>query len=243
MSILNKIRAITPEPAKRIYTGLRDRFKKKYDSEMSFWKLKYNSENHVFKNSHYRKIMLAMAMEEGDEFLKGKIVADFGCGPRGSLVWAESALMRIGIDVLADKYADMFTDSILSHKMVYIKSTEKIIPLPPDFADIVYSLNAMDHVDSFHDMCCEILRILKPGGDFIGSFNLEEPATPSEPQSLNEDKIRASLLDRMQVIHLRISRKGPVNNEYINFFENNLEYNMGEEGILWVRARKYNYQN
>ena len=46
--------------------------------------------------------MLAMAEEPTADFLAGKIVAAFGCGPRGSLVWAPNALLRIGIDVLAD---------------------------------------------------------------------------------------------------------------------------------------------
>ncbi len=31
--------------------------------------------------------MLAIAKREDDEFLSNKIVADFGCDPRGSLAW------------------------------------------------------------------------------------------------------------------------------------------------------------
>jgi hypothetical protein len=30
----------------------------------------------------------------------------------------------------------------------------------------------MDHVDNFDAMCSELLRILRPGGELIGSFNL-----------------------------------------------------------------------
>ena len=116
--------------------------------------------------------MLAMAEEPDDNFLKGKIVADFGCGPRSSLFWASSASLKIGIDVLADRYADEFTDNIISHGMIYLKSTEKVIPLPSNFVDVMFTLNAIDHVDSFSNMCSEIIRVLKPGGDFIGSFNL-----------------------------------------------------------------------
>ena len=182
--------------------------------------------------------MLAMAEEPNPDFLKGKVVADFGCGPRGSLVWARPASLRIGIDVLADRYADEFADNLVSHETVYLKSTEKIIPLPTEFVDVMFTLNAMDHTDNFSQMCSEIVRVLKPGGDFVGSFNLEEPPTPCEPQQLNERIIKENLLDRLEVRSYRITRKGPNENAYAPFFNGKLSYETGEEGILWVKARK-----
>lgn len=182
--------------------------------------------------------MLAMAEESSDDFLKGKIVADFGCGPRGSLVWASTAFLRIGIDVLADRYADAFTDNITSHGMIYLKSTENVIPLPSDFVDVMFTLNAVDHVDNFTPMCKEILRVLKPGGLFIGSFNLEEPATTYEPQQLNENIVKENLLNYLEVQSYRITKKGPKNDLYLPFFEGKLSYEPGQEGYLWVRAIK-----
>ena len=182
--------------------------------------------------------MLAIAEETTDDFLKGKIVADFGCGPRGSLVWASSAWLRIGIDVLADRYADEFTDSIASHGMIYLKSTEKVIPLPSSFVDIMFTLNAMDHVDNFSNMCSEIVRVLKPGGEFIGGFNLEEHSTPCEPQKLNEKCIKEELLSKLEIQSYRITEKGPKENLYAPYFNGNLTYRPGREGFLWVRARK-----
>ena len=182
--------------------------------------------------------MLAMAGESTDDFLKGKIVADFGCGPRGSLVWARSALLQIGIDVLADRYADEFTDIITSHGMIYLKSTENVIPLPSGFVDIMFTLNAIDHVDKFSNICIELLRVLRPGGEIIGSFNLEEPSSPCEPQQLNEKIIKENLLNHLEVISYRITKKGPKGDLYAPFFNGNLSYRIGQEGFLWVRARK-----
>lgn len=182
--------------------------------------------------------MLAMAEESSDNFLKDKIVADFGCGPRGSLAWASTALLRIGIDVLADRYADEFTSNIISYGMVYLKSTENVIPLPSGFVDIIFTLNAIDHVDNFSVMCAEIIRILKPGGLFVGSFNLEEPTSRCEPQQLNEEKIKKNLLEYLDVVSYRITKKGPNENPYAPFFNENLSYELGQEGFLWVKARK-----
>lgn len=238
MSIRNKIKTMLPEPIKNILRPIRNIFIRKSHSELSFWRSRLEIDKGKFKNSHYERLMLAMAQESSGEFLKGKIVADFGCGPRGSLVWASSAFLRIGIDVLADRYADAFTDNITSHGMIYLKSTEKVIPLPSNFVDIMFTLNAIDHVDNFSGMCDEIIRVLKPGGEFIGSFNLEEPATPSEPQQLDEKIIKENLLNKLEIRSYRITIKGPEGDQYTPFFDGTLSYEPGQEGILWVRARK-----
>lgn len=149
--------------------------------------------------------MLGMAEEKDSNFVKNKIIADFGCGPRGTLVQADKAKLRIGIDILADKYADEFRSNLLSHNMIYLKSTENVIPLPGNFVDILFTLNAMDHVKHFKIICKEIIRILKPAGAFIGSFNLEENITVCEPNKLNEDIIKTQLLRYLHLISYRIT--------------------------------------
>lgn len=238
MSIIDTLKKITPEPIKRVLKPVYSLFVNKYHAELAFWRSRYKIDNGRFTNAHYRQLMLAMAEEITDEFVEGKIIADFGCGPRGSLTWASSAKLRIGIDVLADRYADEFPNSILSHGMIYLKCTEKIIPLPSNFVDIMFTLNAIDHVDNFSIMCNEILRVLKPNGVFIGSFNLEEPASPTEPQKLSEKIVKDNLLNKLEVQSYRITEKGPEDNLYVPFFNRSLSYRPGQEGFLWVRARK-----
>jgi SAM-dependent methyltransferase len=183
-------------------------------------------------------LMLAMAEEPDDEFLRGKIVADFGCGPKGSLIWAASASQRIGIDVLAARYAEEFTSQMIAHGMIYVTCTERVIPLPSDFVDVLFTLNAIDHVDSFPAMCSEILRIIKPGGDFIGSFNLEEPPTPTEPQRLTEKSIKEYLLDALVVRSYRVASHAAGENRYGPLLTGSLSYERGKKGTLWVRAGK-----
>ncbi len=123
--------------------------------------------------------------------------------------------------------------------MVYLKSTEKVIPLPSDFVDIMFTLNAIDHVADFPLMCSEILRVLKPGGLFIGSFNLEEPVSPCEPNQLSEEIVEANLLNRLEVQSYHVTKKvGPPGERYVPFFEGKLSYEAGQEGYLWVKAMK-----
>jgi SAM-dependent methyltransferase len=247
MSMRNTVLAITPEPLKEMARNLRNRFIYKYvdkhDAELSYWKDRLETDNGTFQNAFYERLMLAMAEQPTDEFLRGKIVADFGCGPRGSLAWANSALLRIGIDVLADRYADEFTENIISHGMMYVKSTENVIPLPSNFVDIVFTMNSLDHVYDLQTMCGEVVRILKPGGRFVGSFNLDEPPSPTEPQQLSEKVLKSYLLRHLEVQSYRLSEQGKQHETYYGeyyspFFSENVSYKPGLPGILWVRARK-----
>jgi SAM-dependent methyltransferase len=238
MPIRGALETMIPESFKVLLRPVRNRFVSKYDSELSFWQRRFELENGSFVNSQYEPMMLAIAEEHTQSFVAGKIIADFGCGPLGTLQWAESALMRIGIDVLADRYADAFYDTIISHNMVYIKSTERVIPLPSEFVDIMFTVNAMDHVDNFSSMCSEIIRVMKPGGELIGSFNLEEPATACEPQRLDESIIDRELLRTLRIKSYRVSDKGPEDNPYASFLNGTISYTSGREGFLWVRAMK-----
>ena len=109
-------------------------------------------------------------------------------------------------------------EDIITHNTIYVKSTENVIPIPNEFVDVLFTLNAMDHVNNFTAMCSEVLRIIKPGGLFIGGFNLEEPPTACEPHQLNEQIIRTNLLDYLQIESLRITKKGPPDNIFEPFF-------------------------
>lgn len=229
---------VSREYIRRSGRYIRNRLVSKSRSELSFWKRMLRADGGRFRNSWYERLMLAIAEEDTADFVNGKIIADFGCGPRGSLAWANGALVRIGIDVLADRYAEEFTDNILSHGMVYLKSTESVIPLPSGLVDVIFTLNAMDHVDDFGAVCDEVVRVLKPGGEFVGSLNLEQPSSPAEPQRLTEQIIENELLSRLEIKSYRLARRGPDEDVYAPFFYGTQSYTHGQEGILWVRARK-----
>ncbi|HCX73058.1 MAG TPA: hypothetical protein DHM37_05000 [Candidatus Cloacimonas sp.] len=236
--MLFRLKKMVPGFAKKILRPVHNILANKYSSELEFWKSRHREDNGKFNNSFYKDMMLAIANESNEEFINNKIIADFGCGPRGSLVWANSAKLRLGIDVLVDRYADEFKQDIISHNTLYIKSTEKCIPIPNNYVDIVFSINAMDHVDNFSAMCAEILRILKIGGFLYCSFNLGEPKSATEPQKLSESIIHTNLLNKMKIHEYRITNKGPQGNIYKPFYKNELSYNSNKEGFLWLKASK-----
>lgn len=233
----NKLKVI-PAYLKEIVRPFCNKFANKYATELGYWKKIYLNEGENFNNSFYEKIFLNLAQESDDKFLTNKVVADFGCGPRGTLKWIKSTTTKIGIDVLIDQYLNHFGANMLTHKMLYLKSTENIIPIPNEYLDVMFTLNALDHVNNFPIMCKELIRVLKVGGVFYGSFNLEEKATSAEPQQLTELIIKKYLLDKFDVITYRVTNKGPQGDLFKHLYEDNLHYDKGEEGILWVKAVK-----
>jgi SAM-dependent methyltransferase len=215
----------------------------KYASELKYWAGRYDAEGHIFQNGWYKKLMLGMARESTDLFLKDKVAVDFGCGPRGSLVWTTAPRLRIGVDVLVDKYFDCFGDEMTGHGYLYVQSTEHHIPIPTGFVDVVYTMNSMDHTDNFEIMAKELLRILKTGGEFIGSFNMNEPASASEPQTLTFEMLRTVLFPYLTIKHHITAYKGtcldPPRATYDCFFDSAIKQPADTDVcILWMRGTK-----
>lgn len=206
-------------------------------AELKYWKMKI-SEEEILKNSHYKNIFLCMAEREDDSFMQGKVVADFGCGPRGSLAWTNSPAAKIGIDVLALEYVNATT--IRNHGMIYLTSTEADIPISDNVVDYMFTLNAFDRVSNPEKMICEIARVLKEEGEFIASFDLHQPEEEGQPQWFTEDIIDNLLESNFSIISRRLSYstgwKEPYNNMFDKKYETRL--NSDRQGYLWIRAKK-----
>ncbi len=211
--------------------------KDKYSGELAYWKVKFREDKGYFKNGGYKDIFMGIAEEDNEDFLENRIIADFGCGPRGSLAWTTKPKVKIGIDVLANAYMRHFGECMTKHGMIYLNSDEYKVPLPDDYLDVISTINSLDHVDVLDNMVNEICRILKPGGLFLGSFNLNEPVTQCEPQTLTEELLYDKLLYKFNVLSKRISEKGLVDT-YSNLREGRCVDRLpdGVPGEMWVKA-------
>lgn len=107
--------------------------------------------------------------------------------------------MKIGIDVLSAEYLNEFGEEMISHNMIYVTSNENKIPIPSGFVDYVITINSLDHVMNLDEITRELLRILKPQGTLIASFNLNEPYVEHEPQTLTEEILQEKLLDNFDI--------------------------------------------
>jgi len=208
-------------------------------AELYYWKKQYKLNNSDFNNEFYEKYFLNIAGETDTDFLKDKVIVDFGCGPRGSLNWIKCSKINIGVDLLSNAYFDNFYAALRNHNMVYLRSSENTIPIPDNFIDILFTMNALDHVKDLNKMGKEIFRILKPGGMLLGSFNINEPPTPTEPNFLTEDKLRESLLTGFEIRNYRVANSLGRGMKYNNLMNNtNLEYDNKKPAVVWLKAIK-----
>lgn len=210
----------------------------KHDTELGFWEKGYKSREDA-DIKYYKDLMLAVAGEKDERFLEGKVIADFGCGPRGSLSWLDIAKERIGIDVLVTEYMDKFGNGMIQHDMIYVTSSEKYIPIPSFYVDCLMTINSLDHVSDLGAMCLEIKRIVKPGGLLIGSFNLFEPPTECEPQTLTEELLREELFDEFDMQSYRLALQD-TEDSYKNVRNGITIKNPDGKNpcVLWVRGIK-----
>lgn len=152
--------------------------------ELRYWMSAKNREG-TLQNSWYEYFYTAHFGLE-PEFYRDKKILDIGCGPRGSLEWADMASLRVGIDPLADAYRRLGADK---HKMMYVATPAEAIPFDDDTFDVVASFNSLDHVDDLDACLVEIARLIVPGGLFLLLTDVNHKPTVCEPIAYSWDII------------------------------------------------------
>jgi ubiquinone/menaquinone biosynthesis C-methylase UbiE len=145
--------------------------------ELAHWigqSLKRKSNDHFFE-LYVKEFNLNM-----DSFA-GKRLLDIGCGPTGSLEWANNAAERIGVDPLAKEYLWL---GAWKQKMKYLPVSAEELPFADEHFDFIFSFNALDHVEDLEASCKEISRVLAPDGHFILITDCNHPPTITEPTYL-----------------------------------------------------------
>jgi SAM-dependent methyltransferase len=116
------------------------------------------------------------------EFFAGKRLLDIGCGPRGSLEWADHAAERVGIDPLADRYLSLHETP---QAMTYVTAGAEAIPYPSGHFDVISCFNALDHVDDVQRAIGEITRVARDGATLLLLVDINHDPTPMEPHRLD----------------------------------------------------------
>ena len=165
--------------------------------ELGFWKSKLSQEGSL-SNDHYVPFYTSYFGLDKSLY-NDKRILDIGCGPRGSLEWADMASERIGLDPLANEYLKLGADQ---HQMTYVASPSEKIPFSDGYFDAVFSFNSLDHVSDVHVTISEIKRITKPKGLFLLIVEVNHPPTKTEPISLPWE-ITESFTDSYHLIEER----------------------------------------
>jgi ubiquinone/menaquinone biosynthesis C-methylase UbiE len=147
--------------------------------EYAFWREQAAREDGRLENRHYEHFFTGwFGLDRG--FYAGKRVLDVGCGPRGSLEWADMAARRVGLDPLAKKYRQL---GIAEQRMEYVAAPAETIPAEDGSFDVVTSFNALDHTDDPRAAAREMCRVLAPGGTLLLATDVNHEPTPMEPQT------------------------------------------------------------
>ena len=161
--------------------------------ELRFWRRLHHQINEsdnpeavaIHERAHYKKFFTEFfGLKESD--YAGTHVLDVGCGPMGSLEWADMAARRVGLDPLAEQYRAL---GGRDHKMEYISGFSEEMPFPNSSFDVVSSLNNLDHVSDVGQSVSEILRVTKSGGIILLITEIGHAPTFTEPQAINRSVV------------------------------------------------------
>ncbi len=129
-------------------------------------------------------------------FYAGKRLLGVGCGPRGSLEWAEHAAERIDLEPLADEYVRLHERR---QAMTYVQRVCERIPFGDDLDAAV----------------AEITRVTRPGGMLLLLVDVNHEPTPTEPHRI--DRTFLGRFDGFRVLERR-DYKRHSDNMYDNVF-------------------------
>lgn len=203
-------------------------------AELAFWSDRAAQEGGKLSNGHYRYFYTQFFGVSADDY-RGKAVIDIGCGPRGSLEWAEGAKERVGIDSLAEKYRALGTDR---HAMRYVAATAESIPFAASHFDFVTCFNALDHVEDLLAALSEIRRVLKPDGTFLLIVEVNHEPTVTEPVTVSEDELRGLLEQAFEIQSWRVWPVPDDHNLYAAMRRDPSPVSEGEPGLVAVRMSK-----
>lgn len=154
--------------------------------ELKYWNHRLRQEGKL-ENEHYKHFYTSH-FDLSEEDWTGAVVLDIGCGPRGSLEWADMTKERYGLDPLAKEYLKLGANE---HKMKYVSGRAEAIPFPDQYFDIVSSFNNIDHVDDLDQSISEVKRVLKHGGLFLLLTEVGHDPTPTEPIEIDFSTVKA----------------------------------------------------
>jgi SAM-dependent methyltransferase len=178
-------RSFIKKVAIRLYGPLRPiadavGFNAKHAYEWAYWKSQ-QLEHGELENDWYEWLFTTQ-FGLSREFYRGKRILDVGCGPAGSLEWADVALERVGLDPLVRQYRSLGIDR---HVMRYVEAGAEAMPFDDGHFDVVSLINSLDHVDDVKAAIAEIVRVVRPNGVILLIVEIHSTPTIAEPQTLS----------------------------------------------------------
>jgi len=206
--------------------------------ELRYWRgvaatMAGNKAQQAHERAHYEHFFTTFfGLTKAD--YTGKRVADIGCGPCGSLEWADNTLERVGSDPLANAYRKLVQDD--RQQMSYCAAPSEKIPFADGRFDIVTTFNSLDHVDDVDATIAELKRITSPTGRILVIVEFGHAPTPTEPHWLDES-ITKEFAPEFAAHDIRVFGVRADHNLYASMLDK-VPYVPGEEGIIAFRLER-----
>ena len=227
--LLNGALSMLPKPAQLKY--------KEYH-ELRYWRgvastMVGNKAQQAHERAHYEHFFTTFFGLTKQDYA-GKRIADIGCGPCGSLEWADMAAERVGIDPLANAYCKLVEDD--NQRMTYVAAPSEKIPFADGHFDIVTTFNSLDHVDDVDATIAELKRVCAPVGKILVIVEFGHAPTPTEPHWLDES-ITDKFGPEFKAHDIRVFGVREDHNLYASMLDN-VPHVKGEEGIIAFRLER-----
>lgn len=201
-------------------------------AELNYWQRMHRASEGRFANAHFEGPFTTLFDLDRSHF-EGKRMLDIGCGPRGSLEWADMAAERVGADPLASRYLELNGGA---HAMRYVEAHAEALPFEDASFDVVSSFNALDHVEDSDRAVAEAQRVLAPGGDLLLIVEIDHPRTVTEPQTLREDVLDG--FDACKLLSRRVVAIRPDHDIYASIKDGRARASPGDPAILCAHLKK-----
>ena len=152
----------------------------KHRSELAYWRERRRQQGPLEEGAPLYRWFFCDFFELSDADFAGRRILDIGCGPRGSLEWADMAAERVGLDPLAEEYVRLHESP---QQMQYVAGGAEEIPFDDGHFDYVSTFNSLDHTDDVDAAIAEITRVTRRGGSLLLLCDVGHEPTPTEPQA------------------------------------------------------------
>jgi SAM-dependent methyltransferase len=226
--VANSALSVLPAQARR-------RFKEFH--ELRYWRgvtrpIAHDRAKLEHERAHYEFFFTTFFGLSADDYM-GRTVLDVGCGPCGSLEWANGARLRVGLDPLADRYRRLAEDK---QAMAYCAAPSEKIPFPDGYFDCVSTFNSLDHVDDVGRTIREIKRVTTPAGRILLIVEIGHAPTPTEPHWLDENVV-GRFAPEFAPVSARLFGVREDHNLYASL-KHNVPYIEGKPGVLAARLER-----
>lgn len=168
------------------------------------------------------------AYEFAEQYVKGKTVADIGCGTGyGTVHMAQFAEKAVGVDYSAETIEQNKKENAHIKNLEFVHGKVPPVPLPDAAFDVVTAFQFIEHLEDRVAFIKDVKRILKPGGVFLCTTVNAKMSLARNPFHVHEYTF-AEMEAEFKSVYNNVEVLGLQGNDRVNKYY--------KENARWVRS-------